>query len=86
MRLTVPYIKNLIEEAKKVGANTERLAELEKYVSRQALGNHNGIDECYTFEEDLNSDGSKVTFYSTAPTSRKDRSYFEKLRAAKKVP
>jgi hypothetical protein len=76
MRLTVQYIENLIEEAKKVGANPERLAELEKYVSRQALENHNGIDECYTFEE-LGDDGNKVTFYSTAPISPKDRSYFE---------
>jgi hypothetical protein len=84
MKLSVPYIKNLIEKAKKVGANTERLAELEKYASRQALGNHNGVEDCYTFEETLNSDGSKVTFYSTLPTSHKDRSYFEQLRAAKK--
>jgi hypothetical protein len=84
MRLTAQYIENLIEEAKKVGANPERLAELEKYGSRQALENHNGIDESYTFEEDLDAEGNKVTYYSTAPTSPKDRSYFEKLRAMKK--
>lgn len=85
MQLSVQYVKNLIEEAKNAGASTERLAELEKSVTRQALGSHNGINECYTFEEDLDSDGNNITFYSTAPTSRKDRSYFEKLRAAKKV-
>lgn len=84
MRLTVQYIENLIVKAKKVGANPERLAELEKYVSRQALENHHGIDECYTFEEDLDAEGNKATYYSTAPMSPKDRSYFEKLRAAKK--
>lgn len=84
MRLTVKYIEGLIEEAKKVGADPDRLADLEKFLSRQSLETQNQIDEGYTFEEELDSEGGKVTFYSTAPISHQDRSYFEKLRSAKK--
>jgi hypothetical protein len=83
MRLTIEYIENMIKEAKKVGADPEKLADLEKFISRQSLESLNVMDEDYIFEEELDSEGSKVTFYSNAPISHKDRTYFEKIRSAK---
>lgn len=84
MKVTVQHIKNLIERARVEGADSKRLADLEQYLKEQeSLSSVQSVKaENYTAEE-LDNQGNRVTFYSTAPMSAKDKSYFERVRTAR---
>jgi hypothetical protein len=79
MRVTSKHIQDLIESAKSAGANKEHLAVLEGYLEeQQALGSkHNDSGTSTYVTQETDNEGRKVIFYSTAPISDRDKSYFE---------
>jgi hypothetical protein len=79
MRVNSKHIQDLIQSAKLAGANKEHLAVLESYLEeKQALGSkHNAPCTSTYVSQEIDNEGRKITIYSTAPISDRDKSYFE---------
>jgi hypothetical protein len=79
MRVTIKHIQDLIQSAKLAGADKKHLALLENCLEeKQALSSRSDKSNATSYtSESVDDRGRKVVFYSTAPLSDDDKSYFD---------
>ncbi len=79
MRVTNKQIEVLIESARLEGASAERIAALEKMLSkRNSLKNIKTLSTDDYMIKEVDDQGKAVVYYSTVPLSEKSKAFLDK--------
>jgi signal recognition particle receptor subunit beta len=79
MRVTTKQIEILIQSAKSDGASADRISALEKMLEkRRSLKSIKAPCTDEYMVEEMDEEGKKVVYYSTAPLSKKSKAYLDK--------